>query len=178
MFMNVAAGGYTVTVTASGYVSQAHSVTVVQGIISTSDFTLVPVIAGPGPTLTLNPTADAYVASSKATTNYGTQTTLQLRQGTASNPVPYHSYLQFNVTGLTGPVSSAKLRLFVTDGSADGGSLFDVASNWTEGAINWGNAPQPSGAALGSGGSSHARKVGRDFSPSQRIYSRQRRLFV
>ena len=49
MFMNVAAGGYTVTVTAPGYVSQAHSVAVVQGIISTSDFTLIPVVAGPGP---------------------------------------------------------------------------------------------------------------------------------
>jgi PKD repeat protein len=87
--------------------------------------------------------ADAYVANSKPTTNYGTATTLQLRQGTPSNNITYHTYLQFNVSGLTGPVTSAKLRLSVTDASPDGGSIFDVANAWTEAGINWNNAPQP-----------------------------------
>ena len=87
--------------------------------------------------------ADAYVANSKPTTNYGTATTLQLRQGTPSNNITYHTYLQFNVSGLTGPVTSAKLRLSVTDASPDGGSIFDVANTWTEAGINWNNAPQP-----------------------------------
>jgi hypothetical protein len=87
--------------------------------------------------------ADAYVANSKATTNYGTAATLQLRQGTPSNNITYHTYLQFNVSGLTGPVTSAKLRLSVTDASPDGGSVFDVSNVWTETGINWNNAPQP-----------------------------------
>ena len=142
MFMNVVPGTYTVTVTAPGYVSQTHGVSVVTGIISTSDFTLIPAV-GTGPVLTLTPVADAAVTSSKPTANYGTQSTLQLRQGTTSNPVTYHSYLQFRVDGLVGPVTSAKLRLFVTDGSPDGGSVFDAPNTWTEAGINWSNAPQP-----------------------------------
>ena len=152
MFMNVSPGNYTVTVTAPGYAAQTHSVSVVNGIISTSDFELIST-AGVGPTLTLNPVADAYVANSKPTTNYGTQTSLQLRQGTPSNNITYHAYLQFNVAGLVGPVSSAKLRLSVTDASPDGGAVFDVPSAWTETGINWNNAPQPlSGTPLANAG--------------------------
>jgi len=50
-------------------------------------------------------------------------------------------------------VSSAKLRLFVTDSTPDGGSVFDVSNSWSELALNWNNAPQPtSSTPIGKGG--------------------------
>jgi hypothetical protein len=45
-----------------------------------------------------------------------------------------------------------KLRLFVTDGTPDGGSVFDVVDSWAEGTINWNNAPAIGGTSLGSFG--------------------------
>ncbi|HSL33493.1 MAG TPA: DNRLRE domain-containing protein [Candidatus Limnocylindrales bacterium] len=92
------------------------------------------------------PTADAFVSSSSATKNYGTNTVLRVRNSSTI----YRSYLSFTVTGLDGPVQSAKLRLFVTDASPDGGSVYPVASGWTENGITFANAPglpgSPSGA--------------------------------
>jgi len=53
------------------------------------------------------------------------------------------------VTGVLGaPVDSAKLRLFTTDPSDDGGALYPVASDWTESGITWANAPPIGGAPL------------------------------
>ena len=50
-------------------------------------------------------------------------------------------------------MSSAKLRLFVTDSSPDVGSVFDVSNSWSELTINWNNAPQPaSPTPIGRGG--------------------------
>jgi VCBS repeat-containing protein len=93
----------------------------------------------PGPTLT--PVADAWVDSSSATLNHGTDSVLRARQGM------YHSYLQFVVSGVVG-VRSAKLRLFVTNPSSSGGSVYRVADTyagstnlWTETGIRWSNAP-------------------------------------
>ena len=119
--------------------------------VTKTNFINVSPVTTPGISATL--LGDAAVTSSKATTNYGNQATLQLRQGTASNTLTYHSYLQFSLTGLIGTVNSAKLRLFVTDSSPDGGSVFDVSNTWSELAINWNNAPQPtSPTPIGRGG--------------------------
>jgi PKD repeat protein len=112
-------------------------------VTKTNFITVSSVGPPPPPGITASLVADSYVANSKPTTNYGTQTTIQLRQGTPTNNITYHSYLQFNVSGLTGPVIGAKLRLTVTDASPDGGSVFDVSNAWTEAGINWNNAPQP-----------------------------------
>ncbi|MDP9344875.1 MAG: DNRLRE domain-containing protein [Actinomycetota bacterium] len=79
--------------------------------------------------------------STSPTTNYGTLSSLRLRQGTSSTDSFYHSYLTFTVSGLSGSVTGAKLRLFVTDASADGGSVFKVDPGWTESGVTWSNAP-------------------------------------
>jgi len=102
-------------------------------------------------TLTLAPVADAQVKSSSPTTNYGTLDSLRLREGTPSNPITYHSYLMFNVTGLSRPLTSAKLRLFVTDGSDHGGNVSTTSNSWLESSIVWNNAPAP-GAFLANAG--------------------------
>ena len=86
--------------------------------------------------------ADSLVRWNKATSNFGTLTYMRTRSG------QYRSYLKFVVSGLTGPATSAKLRLWVTDGSATGGSAYLVASTWTETGITWSNAPVITGSPL------------------------------
>jgi PKD repeat protein len=86
--------------------------------------------------------ADALVRWNKATTNFGTLTYLRTRSG------QYRSYVKFTVSGLSGPASSAKLRLWVTDASSTAGSAYLVASTWTETGITWNNAPAITGSAL------------------------------
>ncbi len=53
------------------------------------------------------------------------------------------AYLKFNVAGLTYPVSSAKVRACVVEGSATkGGAIHTVEdSTWTEASINWSDRP-------------------------------------
>lgn len=90
------------------------------------------------------PLADAKVSSASPSRNYGTETTLRVR---ASGP-QWRSYAKFQVGPLTGPLSSARLRLFVTDGSDQLGRVFAVANAWTESALTWNNAPALVGLPL------------------------------
>jgi PKD repeat protein len=99
----------------------------------------------------LSPVADAHVKSTSATKNYGAETFLRLRNGGTSSDT-YRSYLKFDVSGLSGPPTSAKLRMFVTDDSPDGGSVFGVGNAWTETGITWANAPAIAGSSLASAG--------------------------
>jgi len=119
---------------------------------SASDFV---VASGGGGTQTFTPTDDAFVWSSKSTSNYGSSTNLRVRKTSADQI----AYFKFNVTGLTGSVVSAKLRLLCTDASNNGGSIYLVSNNflsnsnpWTEGGLIWTNAPSVSGSALSSVG--------------------------
>ena len=105
--------------------------------------------------LTFTPTADSKVKSTSSTNNYGTEATLRLRGGSPE----WRTYLKFDLSGLSAVVSTAVLRLYVTDegsiggDSDDGGSVFWVADGWTETGINWNNAPPISGSPLDSVGS-------------------------
>lgn len=95
------------------------------------------------------PVADAWVNALKTSKNFGTSTSLRVRGGSS----PFRSYLKFTVSGLSGTVVSAKLRLQVTDPSADGGAVYPVAdTTWTESGITYSNAPALSSTALSSAG--------------------------
>jgi len=120
--------------------------------ISLTDFTVTSVTK----TFTFYPASDAYVQASNPTANFGTRTYLRQRQSGSEN---LNTYLKFNVIGLSGVVQSAKLRLFVTDASTSGGSVYAVSNNyqgtstpWTQSGLNWNNAPAISGTALSSAG--------------------------
>ena len=90
-------------------------------------------------TVTLQPSADSYVQDGSPTKNYGTQTSLRVRGG--GSPT-YKSYVTFDLSGVSGPVTSAKLRLFTTDASPYGGQVYPVpAASWTESGITFNNAP-------------------------------------
>lgn len=103
----------------------------------------------PPPWRTFVPAADARVSLSSPTSNYGSATELRVRAGSTT----YRSYLRFAVTGIgTTPVLAAKLRLFVTNSSPDGGALYGVAGDWTESGITWNSAPPLEGAPLAAAG--------------------------
>ncbi len=109
--------------------------------LSASDFTVTD-----GSTLTLTPTDDGQVKISSPGTNYGGKSTMKLGSGI------FNSYVKFNVTGLSGAVAQAVVRLQVASGEFDGGdrggSIHLVSNNfdgtsieWNEGQLNAGNAP-------------------------------------
>ncbi len=100
------------------------------------------VSAPPVSSLTLFAAADAHVAEAQANANFGTATVLQVDQGTG---VAEQALLRFDVSGVTGPVTSAKLRVFVTNASGNGPKVFATATTWTESGLTWANRPSPLG---------------------------------
>ncbi|MGH3113829.1 MAG: PKD domain-containing protein, partial [Gaiellaceae bacterium] len=97
--------------------------------------------------------ADARTHSGSPNSNYGGSS--ELRAGSGSTV--YHSYLRFDLTGLAGSgVVSARLRLFVAGASDSRGSVYRVASGWTENGVTWTNAPVISGTPFSSAGAATA----------------------
>ena len=78
-------------------------------------------------TLTLAAAADARVEEAYPSSNFGTATTLRVDAG--SDP-DITSYLRFNVSGVTGTVQSAKLRVYATTNSANGPAAYSTSSSW------------------------------------------------
>jgi hypothetical protein len=99
----------------------------------------------PGATATsvttrLTPIAEAKVSKRQPTVNFGSGPTLR----TAPSPKVERSYLRFNVAGITGPVTSASLRLYAETVSPDGFAVRTVAATpWSEATITYANAPTP-----------------------------------
>ncbi|MEV7908151.1 CBM96 family carbohydrate-binding protein, partial [Streptomyces anulatus] len=100
-------------------------------------------------TTTFNPVADTYVDNSHTSTNYGTSGQL----GVDNSPVK-RAFLRFTVTGITGTISSVKLRVHtdnVSGAESDNGGTFKGVSNttWSETGTTWNNQPSIDGATLG-----------------------------
>jgi len=158
-FNNVAATNFTVLSNTSlranvpaGAITGVIEVTAPGGTgTSATDFSVIL----PPPSITLNPTDDAYVNKDKSTTNFGAAITLRLKKGST-----LRSFLKFAVSGLSGAVQSAKLRLRVTVASNDGGAVYAVLNNysgtttpWTESGLTHSNAPSTGGTPLATIGS-------------------------
>lgn len=115
---------------------------------------------GLGPSLPVIASDDAYVKSKNPNRNYGSDSLLRIRNATDNNN--YISYLKFTVSGGSGSVNGATLRLYTTDGNDEGFEVYAVSNNyqnsnqaWTESGITWNNAPPMNGspvAVLGSAG--------------------------
>lgn len=81
-------------------------------------------------------------------TNYGSSKTLYVD----NSPVE-HSYVQFNVQGLSQAPSHVILKIFANSTSSTGFDVYGVADNtWAESAINYANAPAFAGSKTGSSG--------------------------
>jgi parallel beta-helix repeat protein len=123
------------------------AVVLVAGIVIAAG--LLALGAGPAAaaTLTFTPQADSYVDAANPTTNYGNNSTLRVD----GSPV-VRSYLRFDVQGVSGGVSSAKLRIFANSNHSVGFSARPVSDNsWTETGINDSNAPVPGAVAASTG---------------------------
>ncbi|MBK8033551.1 MAG: DNRLRE domain-containing protein [Chloroflexi bacterium] len=102
--------------------------------------------------MSYTPSDDVYVKSTSPNNNYNGMTALRLRLTSSET---YTSYLRFNVTGVSSPITRAVVRLYVIDDSPQGGSIYSVADTylntstpWVESGLTWNNAPTIGGAPL------------------------------
>jgi 2',3'-cyclic-nucleotide 2'-phosphodiesterase (5'-nucleotidase family) len=98
------------------------------------------------PTYALSPVADSYVASGRATSNYGTSTSLYVQSSSVSTYGNERSWLRFDLSSIpTGAnITGANLQLW--DWRAAGAALptevrSGLTDTWTETGINWNNQP-------------------------------------
>ncbi|HMT21090.1 MAG TPA: DNRLRE domain-containing protein, partial [Promineifilum sp.] len=107
--------------------------------------------AGPSPTPTPGPSIltfdaidDAKIEQANPAVNFGGQTMLEV------DGSPVRQFLvKFQVSGVTGPVTGARLRLYSIGTAVAGGNVHGAANTWDEATVNWNNAPA-AGALLGS----------------------------
>jgi hypothetical protein len=92
--------------------------------------------------VTFTPVADSRVLQASPTVNSGTVTRLNV------DSPGEQSFLRFSVSGVTGTVQSARLRLFVRNASTNGPSLYFTSNTWTETGITWNNKPAAIGPAI------------------------------
>lgn len=98
-------------------------------------------------TTRLEPLADAWVNSSATTTNYGTDTILNVLGSGAANT--RNVLLQFDMSGIVGAIQSATLNLYVSEASA--ATILVSADNvlFTESTVTWANQPSLAGSTIG-----------------------------
>ena len=95
--------------------------------------------------------ADSQVKEASSSRNYGYFSTLQADG--ASDP-DVESFIRFTVTGISGPIQSAKLRVYdTTNGSVNGPAVYETGASWTETGITWNNRPSRTTGALDNKGS-------------------------
>ena len=87
---------------------------------------------------TFEAVGDAHVREATPTTNYGALTTM-----TVDGSPRLETLLRFDLGSLTGTVTAARLRVWVSDGTTNGPRLFTVPSTWTETGVTWATRPAP-----------------------------------
>src|SRR5947208_6415271 len=99
----------------------------------------------PSTTLTFSSTADTYVDSGSATTNFNSSTILR-----ADASAVRITYLRFAVSGVSGrQVQHARLRLGVNTASPAGGTVHLITNNtWNEATVTYNTRPAVDGAGL------------------------------
>ncbi|QRN99389.1 DNRLRE domain-containing protein [Archangium violaceum] len=86
---------------------------------------------------TLNPSEDSYAHESNVSSNYGSSTSLYVKNDVG---VSRHAYLKFNLSGLSG-VTSARLRVYGSASAATTLTASQTADTWTESTLTWTNKP-------------------------------------
>jgi hypothetical protein len=109
-------------------------------------------------TLDVPAEADTYATSASPSLNYGTKTALNIDMSSTADPSDKQAFFRFAVSG-TRKIVSAKLRLWVTDGSVVGPSILSTSADWGEGTLTWANRPTATGAALASNPAAVAKNV-------------------
>ncbi len=126
---------YTLPVTVSESVSPTPTPTPTATPIPTPTPTVTPTPTPTPLSMTLNPVADAYVNSNAPGKNFGATTVVQ----SDGSPLKI-SYFKFTLPLV--PISSAKLRLYVTEGSTMTENIKEVSdTSWSETGINYSTKP-------------------------------------
>ena len=126
-----------------------RTVQIGNGVVNGQNFGVEPVPVTP---VTLRAAADAYVRDgSSATQNFGTATELHLKKGTGAG-LTREFYLKFDLSGVSGAVGSAVLRLNGVIHHATQTArvaVYPVSNTtWAEDAINWNTRPTAGATAL------------------------------
>lgn len=104
---------------------------------ATPSDTPTPTATSPFNIFTFSPVADTYANEGSPTSNYGSATALRAD----ASPL-VRSYLRFNVQGVSGSITRVTLRVFTNSSSSAGYEVRNVADNsWSEGTLNYTNAP-------------------------------------
>ena len=109
----------------------------------------------PRTTHSFSVTSDAYVDQAHPGTNYGYATRLRVDGDTGAGS-DRHAYLKATVTGVTGRVDRAALRVWVADPTRDGPRVYPTTTTWSGKTITWRTRPAATGAAA-----SDARRIER-----------------
>ncbi|MFQ5603534.1 MAG: DNRLRE domain-containing protein [bacterium] len=101
---------------------------------------------------TFTPIDDAFVRSARPNNNYSSHTDLRVRQPHSDF---VNSYLKFDLSGLSGTVLKATIRLLAVEGGVDGGAIYAVSNEFNAGDLPWNeenllyaNAPSIAGPPL------------------------------
>ncbi|KAF0095927.1 MAG: poly(beta-D-mannuronate) lyase [Puniceicoccaceae bacterium 5H] len=94
-------------------------------------------------TSTLYPTEDAFVRSgSYASNNYGSDDNLEVKNEGPNDDYTRESWLQFNVGGLSGTVTDAKLRMRLAQSNGTTThTVTEGGDSWSESSLTWNNQP-------------------------------------
>ncbi|MGG4484037.1 DUF7594 domain-containing protein [Paenibacillus illinoisensis] len=115
------------------------SITVAFAVINTAPY--IRIASAESSIMELIPSEDTYVSSGAMTENFGTEKTIVTRQ---SNTEETGAFLKFDLSDLSGTVSSAMLRLYVNNFSAiaDRTAYIVSSDTWTETDLNYSNMPE------------------------------------
>ena len=94
---------------------------------------------GNAATQTFAPTDDTYASFTDSTTPQGSRPYVRIRADSSGSPK--RTFLKFSVSGVSGPVTSATLRIYSIWNSASGIQVRSAATNWSEQTLTWVNAP-------------------------------------
>lgn len=90
--------------------------------------------------------ADARVEQHNPTTNTGTSNYLATIR---ANNRSIESYLRFTVSGISGVIQTARLRVYdTTDATKNGPAVYATNNTWTETGITWNNRPARTSGAV------------------------------
>ena len=101
-------------------------------------------------TVTLTPIADTTANELYKTQNHGANATVRVRSQTGTS---FRAFLKFDLAGVAGTITAAKLRLYCVDTSENGGSAYPVSSSWTETGLTWNAQPTLPASSIASLGS-------------------------
>lgn len=92
-------------------------------------------------------TTDATVDQARPTTNLGGSSQLLVDADTGKG-LDRWAYLKASVSGLTGRIDRAALRVWVTNPTGDGPRVYPTSTGWTGASITWRTKPAATGAAV------------------------------